>query len=404
MFTRRTLLRGSIAAGGLLATAVPALANPTNGCRFLFVLADGGWDPLCIFAPLFDAGSIDMEEDAEPWTLGNFNLVDSPQRPQTRAFFERRHQQIVLLNGVSTRSVNHRTCLTVAMTGSTSVQKPDWASILGYEARGRTTLPHLVLSGDAFPGPYSVYVSYADGMLQSTIDGTILIDSESPVTAPPTTDLLDAFLLARAEARVAEPGDPTKLSDYDQAVRRSHALVKGSGELPLVTADTLEGQLSTAIAALAGGICQCVTVSLGGWDTHADNSQQTPLFEELFAAVDGALDHLASTPSPDGGMLSDDTVVVLITEMGRTPAYNGSLGRDHWPYTSMMLIGPGLDGGRSYGGYTSLYTGIGVGSDGGLDPSQPGIPSEAFGATLLALGGLDPARYVGIAPIGGVLT
>ena len=403
MFNRRNFLRGSLAGAGLLAAPSTALASTGNGRRFIFVMADGGWDPLCVFAPLFDAGSIDMEENAEPWTLGNFSLVDSPDRPATRAFLEKRHQQLVLLNGVSTRSVNHGTCQTVALTGSASGQKPDWATILGYEARGVSTLPHLVLSGEAYPGPFSVYVSYADGMLQATIDGRILTEAQTPVTPPSTTDLLDQFLQGRAQERVALPGDPVKLSNYDQALQRAQQLARGSSGLSLVAGGELSTQLSTGVAALAGGICRCVTVSTGGWDTHNRNADQTPLYESFFPAIDGLLDELAVTPSPDGGTLADDTYLVLVSEMGRTPAYNSSQGRDHWPYTSMMLFGPGMNAGRSYGGFTNLFTGIGVGADGGLDPNQPGIASESLGATLLALGGLDPAAYVGAPTIGGLI-
>jgi uncharacterized protein (DUF1501 family) len=90
--------------------------------------------------------------------------------------------------------------------------------------------------------------------------------------------------------------------------------------------------------------------------------------------------------------------------MARTPAYNESQGRDHWPYTTMFLMGPGIAGGRTFGGYTNLYTGVGVDEGGELDASIPGISADSLGATLLVLGDVDPDAHLrGAMPIPGVL-
>ena len=49
----------------------------------------------------------------------------------------------------------------------------------------------------------------------------------------------------------------------------------------------------------------------------------------------------------DRGML-DETLVVCLSEFGRTPAFNGSGGRDHWgPVFSIALAGGGVRGGAS---------------------------------------------------------
>jgi uncharacterized protein (DUF1501 family) len=47
-------------------------------------------------------------------------------------------------------------------------------------------------------------------------------------------------------------------------------------------------------------------------------------------------------PGHAGGLLSDEVVVVLISEMGRFPQRNTGGGNDHWTYTSAMLVGPGV--------------------------------------------------------------
>ncbi|MCA9709178.1 MAG: DUF1501 domain-containing protein [Myxococcales bacterium] len=409
MLTRRTLLGSTAASLAVLGAAPLVLAGRADGpCRFLFINAEGGWDPLCVFASLFDAPDIELEPQAEPWTMGGLSLVDHPDRPDTRAFFERHHDRVALLNGVSTRSVNHETCQLVALTGSTSEERPDWATILGYEQRDATSLPHLVVSGPSLPGPYSVFVSNAQGMLQPAIDGTILEYNDAPVPMPPATPsrVVDRFLRQRGQARAQGAESVQALVDHREALARAQALTDARLELRLVSGEDFVSRTQTAVAALAAGVCRCATVGTGFiWDTHDDNTQQTALFEAFFRDLGGVLDALATTLGPAGVPLAEDTVVVVTSEMARTPAFNTSGGRDHWPYTSMMLMGPGVVGGRIFGGYTSLYTGIGVGSDGGPDPAQPGISTESLGATLLTLGGIDPEQHLrsGASPIPGLL-
>jgi len=396
-------------ASAALATTRFVLAGRAQGpCRFLFVTAEGGWDPLCVFAPMFDAPEIEMEPEAEPWTIGGLALVDHPQRPQTRTFFEDHHGQVALLNGVSTRSVNHEICAAVAMTGSTAVDRPDWATVLGYEQRDANSLPHLVVSGPSFPGPYSVFVSHAEGMLQPAIDGTILQYNDAPQPLPeaPPSHIVDRFLAMRGVARAQRDENSQALADYREALSRARSLSDASLELRLVSGEDFSGRLQTAVAALAAGVCRCTSVSTGFiWDTHDDNTVQSGLFDGFFSDLQELMATLGSTLGPEGEPLSQSTVVVVTSEMARTPAFNVTGGRDHWPYTSMMLMGPGIVGDRSYGGYTSLYNGVGVSEGSEPDSSLPGISAEALGASLLTLGDVDPELYLrgGASPIPGLL-
>ncbi|MEO0606543.1 MAG: hypothetical protein AAF211_34265, partial [Myxococcota bacterium] len=79
-------------------------------------------------------------------------------------------------------------------------------------------------------------------------------------------------------------------------------------------------------------------------------------------------------------------------------------GRDHWPFTTMMLLGPGLKGDLQTGGYTPDFRGIGIDpASGQLDPSRAGISTTDIAATLLALGGMDPGEFLpGSQPLTGL--
>ena len=408
MLKRRTFLGSAIAGAALFGGMRPGMAQLGTTCnRFLFLNAEGGWDPLAVFAPLFDANQIDMEAGAERWNVGGLSLVDHPQRPTTRTFFENHASEVALFHGVSTRSVNHEICQVVALTGSTSADRPDFATILAVAERDNTLLPHLVMSGPAFPGKHSVFVSNAQGQLQQTVDGTILVENDAPLAVPEPVPgrIVDRFLGQRAEALQIEHPELVAATDYREAVARAKLLNDSRLEVNLRSGTDFLGRAQTAISALSSGLCRCATVGTGfNWDTHQDNSLQSGLFEGFFDDLEVILADLDSTLGPEGQPLRNDTIIVVTSEMARTPAYNATGGRDHWPYTTMFMIGPGVVGGRSYGGYTNLYTGIGVGPDGGLDMSLPGISAESLGATLLALGGVDPEEHLrGATPIAGVI-
>jgi uncharacterized protein (DUF1501 family) len=48
--------------------------------------------------------------------------------------------------------------------------------------------------------------------------------------------------------------------------------------------------------------------------------------------------------------LLDETLVVVMSEMGRTPRINANGGRDHWTYCySILLAGAGIRGGTIWG-------------------------------------------------------
>ena len=81
-----------------------------------------------------------------------------------------------------------------------------------------------------------------------------------------------------------------------------------------------------------------VQVNLGGFDTHVNNfSTMRSLGAIIDPAIGTLLGDLASS-----GML-DRTLVLVLSEFGRTPVINGSAGRDHYPDVfSGLLAGGGI--------------------------------------------------------------
>ncbi|MFI4848472.1 MAG: DUF1501 domain-containing protein [Gimesia chilikensis] len=88
-----------------------------------------------------------------------------------------------------------------------------------------------------------------------------------------------------------------------------------------------------------------VTVSSGGWDTHTNNFKG---LERLLPPFDQGVTSLV-LDLKQRGML-DNTLVVWLTDFGRTPVINSAAGRDHWSTAStMMMIGAGTPAGQVVG-------------------------------------------------------
>jgi uncharacterized protein (DUF1501 family) len=161
------------------------------------------------------------------------------------------------------------------------------------------------------------------------------------------------------------------------------------------------------VDALEIGLCRCASIVFNpGWDTHQDNdAQQGPFFQDLFGLLSGIREDLASRAGHSGGTMAEETVIVVLSEMARTPNLNADLGKDHWPVTSALLVGPGIAGGRTIGGFDPLFYGARIDpASGAEDSSGVEIMAGNLGATLLTLADVDPAEWLpGFQPLPGLL-
>jgi len=89
-----------------------------------------------------------------------------------------------------------------------------------------------------------------------------------------------------------------------------------------------------------------VPINFDAWDTHTRNFDilkdvNLPEFDQTFDALMSDL-YLRG--------LLDETLVVVMSEMGRTPRVNGNAGRDHWTHCyGMWFAGGGIRGGTVVG-------------------------------------------------------
>ncbi len=110
------------------------------------------------------------------------------------------------------------------------------------------------------------------------------------------------------------------------------------------------------------------------WDTHGDNFNR--LKNRLLPVFDRATSALLQDLSDRGTL--DETLVVVLTDFGRTPRINRGAGRDHYPDVySVVLAGGGIRGGRVYGSSDD---------SGAFPKTQPCTPPDIHATIFRALG------------------
>jgi uncharacterized protein (DUF1501 family) len=116
------------------------------------------------------------------------------------------------------------------------------------------------------------------------------------------------------------------------------------------------------------------------WDTHGDNFRL--LRDTLLPPTDRGVATLIADLD-NRGML-DETLVVWMGDMGRTPRINNGAGRDHWSFCySIVMAGGGVRGGQVFGSSdrSAAY------------PSTNPVSPQDVAATIFHCLGIDPRAH-----------
>jgi len=95
---------------------------------------------------------------------------------------------------------------------------------------------------------------------------------------------------------------------------------------------------------------QLAFTSVGGWDTHINQGGAKGQLANKLAALGRGLDALAQGLGP----AMNNTVVVVMSEFGRTVRENGTHGTDHGRGNVMWVLGGPVNGGRVHGEWPGL--------------------------------------------------
>jgi len=346
--TRRVLLLGS---GVLFAwAAVPRVARAEGrDPRFLTIVLRGGLDGLAVVAPVGDPDwgklrrekSLAAEGPTPALPLDGFFALN-PAMPNLHRLYKADQATIVHAAATPYRERSHFDGQDVLESGLPKPGAADtgWLNraLAALEPGGRVAprgrqafavgpITPLVVRG---PAPV---LSWVPPRLPPVSDDTTmrLLDlyrHTDPTFARILEERVGLAAIAKAGGMNSEPGD-------------ERPAVQGGGIAQVRTyfADAA-GAAATFLAEPEGP--RVAALAFDGWDTHVDEGTVKGRLANLLGALDGAIAAIETSM----GEAWRETVVVLVTEFGRTARLNGNDGTDHGTATVALLAGGALKGGR----------------------------------------------------------
>ena len=426
MSTRRQMLLDAGAGFGWLAvSALSARAGETHFApkakRVIQVFAVGGMSHL----DTFDYKPELAKRNGKPFDMPTFfgqggnllgNVFEFAQRGQSGLWVSNLLPQLAacadrmtVIRMMVSKSANHMPAVACMNTGFILTGFPSMGAWVTYALGSeRENLPAFVVLPDPRAHPWGGTVQWSNGFLPAAVQGTMFRGTATPVpdlatpagTQPESRQAALAWL-NRQNKRYADehPGD----SALDARVRSYELAASMQLSVPSIADVTGESEATRKLYGFDDPVTeplarQCllarrlieqgvrfVQVYHGGssvdWDAHGsiiDN--HTKRAAEYDRPVSALLRDL------DSRGLLEDTLLMGITEFGRTPVSQGTgktAGRDHHPDCfSCWMAGAGVKPGFAYGTSDDL----------GQKPAENPVTVHDFHATALHLLGLDHER------------
>lgn len=339
--SRRAILG---AAGALFAWSfVPKFAYAAAGSRdprFLLVVLRGALDGLSAVPPIGDPDYAGLREDIAL-------LRDGPDAALPLDGFFYLHPAMPNL-------------ARLYASGQASVVH---AAATGYRERSHFDGQDVLESGQAGPGKTDTgwlnrliaSLPPGEGISQRGVLGVgvvppLVVRGEAPILgwAPPRMPRAGQDLIQRLEDLYGQrdPGlaralSQAKLTEGIAQRRGMSGEARGGGG-----PDSADGmkRIAEGAAALVGADDgpRIAALAFEGWDTHANEGGAKGRLAQLLGGLDGALASFEDGLKP----VWKDTVVMVVTEFGRTAKVNGTVGTDHGTGTVAFLVGGAVKGGR----------------------------------------------------------
>nr|WP_315395551.1 DUF1501 domain-containing protein [uncultured Duganella sp.] len=338
---RRTLLK-SLASAGLLSATGNLWAAPASKTRLLFVFMRGGYDATNLLVPISSEFYYKVRPNiAVPKPSDDLNSAlsinaDWGLHPALREtiypLFAAGQAAFVPFAGTEDVSRSHFETQDSIELGQALDRTRDYRS--GFLNRLATTLNADRASA----------ISFTDQLPLIMQGGAQLPNMALRSIGKPAVD-------ARQARMIASMYDGSALSRQvrDGFVVREDVMKEMIGEMDAanrnaITAKGFELE-ARRIAKLMKDKYNIGFVDVGGWDTHVGQGGATGYLAGRLDELGRGLAGFAQEMGPDW----KDTVVVVVSEFGRTFRENGNRGTDHGHGSVYWVLGGGIAGGRVRG-------------------------------------------------------
>jgi len=329
-------------------------AEGYTGPFYVLFNASGGWDTTYLMDPKGVAGINRLYKNGDIVTAGQHRLAPTAKHitkgMSNEDFFAKYGAELRVLNGLDYSVNNHTPCARYMASGKLdSLEFPTFPALVAGCHGAVAPLAFLTFgnysaTGNLVPMSRVPYLQSLKLLAKAdSVPGT-----DHPYHDSFVTDRIERTLEQQFEAHVSDvrlPRVERSQSMLYAAQANSKALQRVVPFIPKVLAkERLAQQADIALAAFKAGVCVSVNLSIGQFDSHNNNDpDQMKLIPEFLAGIDYLL------RKAEDLKIREKLVVIIQSEMGRTPTYNNGNGKDHWSIGSVMFLGKGIAGNRVIG-------------------------------------------------------
>jgi len=322
-----------------------------GGKLFVMVQAVGGWDPTLLCDPKTNLNN----SYGAPSEVGGIQYA--PIGTQATNFFTDHADKMTVINGVNVATNNHEAGRRHNASGRLGAGYPNLAALIAGAKSPESPMAFLTFGG--YDRTQGVVAPVRDGnasrLAEIAYPERINVDDE--LSTYHSSKARDIIAQAR-EDRAAEALGQQELPRYQRSLDTLMTARTGAEELKLLQEVLPEPDANNdfrkcqlIIAAYKAGIGVSANLARGGFDTHDDHdNRQSNAMNAQLAMVN----FLWAEAARQG--VEDKLIVLMTSDFGRSPGYNGNMGKDHWSVTSMIAMGNGIPGNRVVGQTSDGHT------------------------------------------------
>ena len=329
--------------------------SPYEGPYYIVINASGGWDTTYLMDPKGIGGINRLYKEGDILTKGAHKFAPTEKHKNggmgNEEFYAEFANELLVLNGLDYSVNNHSPGARYMATGKLdSMAYPTFAALVA-ACKG----PTCPLSFLTF-GNYSATGNIVAMSRVPYIPSLQRIANADAIEGNPKSPYHEDFALARIEQALREQRESRTamplLPRQERAESMLYAAQVNAKSMQRITPhipksipkERIAQQAEIALASFKAGVCVSANLSIGQFDSHANNdTDQMKLLPEFLAGIAYILRRAGELK------IREKLVVVVQSEMGRTPDYNKGNGKDHWSIGSIMFIGPGIKGNRVLG-------------------------------------------------------
>lgn len=328
-----------------------------EGPYYVVFNASGGWDTTYLMDPKGINEINRLYKEGDILTQGAHKYAPTAKQMKEGSgmsnedFYKKFGSELLVLNGLDYSVNNHSPGARYMATGHLdSLAYPTFAALIAATRGPHCPLAYLTFGNYSNTGnlvamsrvpylPSLQRVANADG-----IEG----NAKKPYHDDFVMDRIERTLKEHTDARISKellPRVERAESMLYAAQLNSKALERVTPYIPAsIPKERLSQQAEIALASFKAGVCVSANLTIGQFDSHANNDpDQMKLIPEFLAGIAYLMRRAEELK------IREKLVVIIQSEMGRTPTYNKGNGKDHWSIGSIMFMGPGIKGNRVIG-------------------------------------------------------